>query len=325
MTAARRPGEALPPAMVKLFRNEARLNQDEFAQILGLRGGKASVSAWETGRVPCEGPVAELILLRFGREPSDVLASAIRDHGDRIWDRAAQPLTVWRQVVLYPQESIHVAPEILRKVVPEAALTRDETAEGFPFFDVRGFRAAGLSSRGWVGVVPVEQQRDPQYMWLLDEEGRFLYRERFWEDDQMSPFHGAVAVPSLLRLSLRAATFMGRVYRGLEVNEATGVTISCEIEGMYDRGFAELSILARPPVSERWKEPSLAAVHRSDVGRLMTAPLEPALALVAATVRVLDSDMAARSRLLDQLRTLLNGADWAGPDPALIFARSMIE
>lgn len=322
MSTPRRPGDALSPDQVKLFRKEAGLSQDEFAELLGLRGGKGSVSGWETGRAPCEGPVAELILLRFGRNTEDVLAAAIREQAQSIWTRAGQPLSLWRQVVAYPQALEPFSLEKLRQAVPDAKLERPETEEDFPFLQVSGLQVAGLSHRGWVGVVPTEQQRDPQYLWIVDDQARFLYRERLWEDNAMSPFHGTVAVHALIRLALKTTTFLGRLYQMLGVQDDVNVTLSFEIEGMYDRGFARPSILARALVAHRWKESSLAALHRTTVGELRKSPLESGMTLVSKTVSTLDTDMAERSALEDLLEAMLKG-DWTGPDRDLAFVRKL--
>lgn len=59
------PGDPLPPWLVHRIRRQNHLTQEEFARVLGVKGGKGVVSAWERGKSTCRGPVAELILLEY--------------------------------------------------------------------------------------------------------------------------------------------------------------------------------------------------------------------------------------------------------------------
>lgn len=55
--------DTLTPEMIKEIRKAAKITQEEFAFLLGLRGGKSTVSGWETGKTKCAGISAVAVTL----------------------------------------------------------------------------------------------------------------------------------------------------------------------------------------------------------------------------------------------------------------------
>jgi len=73
----RKPGRPIPGSFIREVRLQRRLTQAEVAKKLGLKGGKGTVSDWETGKNRCSGPAAELFLSLFNvKAPLEVLSTS---------------------------------------------------------------------------------------------------------------------------------------------------------------------------------------------------------------------------------------------------------
>ena len=97
----RRPGDPLPSELVRELRERRGFTQEQLAETLGVRGGKAVVSGWETGRTSCEGPAAELLLHLLGGGRSLELTT-LASEVESIWARAKDKIAAWRQVLVVP-------------------------------------------------------------------------------------------------------------------------------------------------------------------------------------------------------------------------------
>ena len=59
----RKKGDTLQPETIKEIRSASGLTQEQFAEKLGLSGGKSTISSWETGNTRCTGISAEAVIL----------------------------------------------------------------------------------------------------------------------------------------------------------------------------------------------------------------------------------------------------------------------
>lgn len=141
------------------------------------------------------------------------------------------------EVFFMPKVSMHLAPEQLRQLDQRVSVPADPE---FPFHRVRvGSRTivlANSSSDGWIGRAPESLSEPAEYLWLLNREGGFLYRERFWEDDPGSVIPGGIGIYHVIGKLILLVRFLNRFAGKLEVADETifrlGISLK-NIKGRY--------------------------------------------------------------------------------------------
>jgi DNA-binding XRE family transcriptional regulator len=216
----RQPGDALPAKLVKDIRVLHGLSQDDFAQRLGVRGGKSVISGWETGRTRCEGPAAELILKVFGESGPDG-APSLLNAVELVWKRAGNHMPAWRQILVVP-DKLSVDRHVFEGLFPGTEIPPEQHVHGFPFIG-HGHGLPDdvykLEPDGWTGVVPHEVDRPPSYFWQLQRNGAFIYRERIWEDDPMAITGGNIHFGAQFNLVIPAVFFYRRLAERCRIDQ----------------------------------------------------------------------------------------------------------
>lgn len=305
---SRKPGEALPSELVREIRLRHHLSQEDLALRLGLKGGKSVISGWETGRATCEGPAAELLLLLFGEESTSPQMAALLADVDAEWKRARNYLDTWRQISAAPERNLSIDRAVFDKLFPGVAIPPGQHAHGFPMLDYDApANVYRIGKVGWTGVVPVEKERAPYYLWTLRRGGQFVHRERTGEDDPMSVTGGHTHIGSLLEIALATTYFLRRLAERCGFEPGLVYRIQLDMEGMMNRG-----VVGYRRDRERWdfaidRPTRLSAENRMSasisrtVADLKVKPTEAGLALVAELVSSLRPDLATFDALQEQL------------------------
>lgn len=304
----RKPGAPIPSELVRRLRTGARLSQGEMAARLGLRGGRATVSAWESGKNRCEGPAAELILRLFGEDEAmfEVLPLVARANG--IWGRTGQPLLPYRQMIWSPHGRHKIPLEHMSALLEATALSEGEVQHGFPFSVLQGRRYARATIDGWSGVLPPDATIAPKYLWLIDDAGRFLYREFCYEvqDPKRFPW-GNIGIGFLLRLAVQAAFFLPRLYTWMKLPSDCRVSAQYELVGAEGKGFLFEPLtdwFVKVPPSGLSERDALVGAKSMTVGELEGNKVKCALSLVGALVANLDLAGSSESVLREHLEKL---------------------
>lgn len=246
----RKPGDRIPGVLVKDLRQKHGLTQEQLAYQLGVRGGKSVISSWENEHAPCEGPAAELMLRLFAETNATVDIATLTQEMDAIWRRVPQhSLPSWRQVTVVPEVPLNLDRSKFVALFPDAALTHDEYHHGFPFVG-HGLPATvyGLNPAGWwEGVIPMDRNQAPHYLWLFKRDGRFAYREKSWEDVR-SATTGHIDISSMLALTLATSFFMQKVAHLFALRAESKYTMQVDFEGATGRGIVELKYMSGHPI-----------------------------------------------------------------------------
>ena len=304
----RQPGEPLSSDLVKAIRLRHKLSQDEFAARLGLRGGKSVVSGWETGRTRCEGPAAELILKLFGESQPDAEPPLLLQ-ADKEWKRAGNFLSSWRQIAILPLAVQTIEREAFVHLFPGAEIPPEQYAHGFPFVDHKlPENVYRLDDRGWMGAVPVERDRPPEYLWRLNREGAFVYREHRWENESLSVTEGHIHFGSQFNIALAGVFFYRRLIERLRFNLDRRITFKLDLEGIegkgvvaYQGGRAINDFTLDEPTELSRKNHASFIVEKS-CQEVVEMPLQVGQALVGAFALALRPDLASEEALEEQLR-----------------------
>ena len=307
----RAPGDPIPKELVRDLRLKHNLSQDEFAQRLGVRGGKSVVSAWEGGRAPCEGPVAELVLALFAGKNAGANVAQLLQEAERIWRRAPTHRDSWRQLTAVPEDAIEIERAKFVKLFPEAALPHEQHAHGFPTVELHA-NVYGLTADGWVGSVPFERERAPHWIWALKRTGEVYYREVPWEETPGAVTIGQIQVWSLLALTLKTVFLLRRVAKICKFPDALPYTLQLDMEGVADRGLVAFRRIPMTPKSRGFypvdeprrssPENHVRASVRTSIGAMNSNPLGVGYDLVGEMALLLRPDLASADVLADQLR-----------------------
>jgi serine/threonine-protein kinase HipA len=305
----RQPGEPLSSELVKTIRLRNGLSQDEFAARLGLRGGKSVISGWETGRTRCEGPAAELILRLFGESQSDT-EPLLLSEADKEWKRAGNNfLSSWRQIAIIPFAGQSIEREAFIHLFPGVEIPPDQYAHGFPFVDHKLPRDVyRLDERGWIGAVPVERSRPPEFLWRLTREGAFVYREHRWEDQSLSVTEGHIHFGSQFNIAMAAVFFYRRLIEHLHFAPERKLTLRLDLEGIegkgvvaYQAGRALNDFTLDEPTGLSPKNHASFMVEET-CQEIVEKPLQVGQALVGEFALALRPDLASKKALEEQLR-----------------------
>jgi transcriptional regulator with XRE-family HTH domain len=237
MSSFRRPGDPIPASLVRLLRDRLGLTQEGLAERLGVKGGKSTISGWENEHAKCEGPAAEFILTLLGTSSGPMKLRSLEADIDRRWSVANQNNKAWRQISIAPDSDYVIDRDAFLRLLPEAALTEEEHAHRFPFTEVNGRPVYGFVDQSWQGAIPNTPEEPPSYLWRLQRDGGFAYRERLWEVDQiLDPPYGHVILGSLFDIAVPALAFYSRVARVWQPR--MDLLISMELHGIRNRGIA---------------------------------------------------------------------------------------
>lgn len=302
----RQPGEPLSSDLVKAIRLRHKLSQDEFAARLGLRGGKSVVSGWETGRTRCEGPAAELILKLFGESQPDAEPPLLLQ-ADEEWKRAGNFLSSWRQIAILPLAVQTIEREAFVHLFPGAEIPPEQYAHGFPFIDQGLPGIFRLDERGWMGAVPVERNRSPDYFWSLKRDGAFVYRESRWEDDALSVTKGHIHFGAQFNITMAGVFFYRRLIERLRFDPEQKVQLRLDLEGIEGRGVVAYQA-GRPANDFTLDAPTglsptnhASFIVGSNCREIVEKPLRVGLALVGELALALRPDLASEKSLEEQL------------------------
>lgn len=290
------------PTVIRELRALRGWSHDELADRLGIHGSGSLVSDWEEGKRSLEAPLANLVLatLQFDAR------SALEEKAETIWRREGNWREAWRQVSALPIEPTKIEASAFSTLFPEAALPASEYAHGFPFVDYNLPKEVyALDFETWTGVIPAKDH-PPAYLWLLEREGGFLYREKIWEDQKSSITGGHIHVGSLLEIAGATVFFLRRLARRASLSPRYQLAI--ELSGMKGRGVVAQRenlpsdmLLVDSPDREAETDRRRAAID-VDLAEIESWPLAVTYRLIAELLLTLRPDLANPVRLERHLR-----------------------
>ncbi len=303
----RRPGQALSPVVVRALRERAGLTQEQLAERLGM-AGKAVVSGWETGRTNCEGPAAELVLHLFGGGGATEGFIAINEAVERTWRRAGTWSDTWRQISAVPEVPVAIERNAFAKLFPGAEIPPDGHVHGFPFIN-HGLpdNVYGIGPDGWTGVIPIEEEAAPHYLWALTRTGGFVYREVPWERNLNGSTGGHTHVGSLLEIAASTTFFLRRLAERAKLEPSTAYVLSLDLEGMRNRGIvgATNAWMATDQPRVTSKGPRVRAEVKVPLADIVKAPVDAAYSVVGELLLELRPDLATTAKMKAQLEKRL--------------------
>lgn len=306
--AQRKPGDPIPGSLVKEMRLKAGMTQDQFAKNIGVRGGKSVISAWENGASSCDGPASELLLYLYGDRDASFAFNDLFGGMDDVWNRAGNYSPEWRQFSAVPKSNLEISREYFTSVIPEAAIPPDEYAHGFPFGppDLPP-NVVGLTQERWIGSIPVERDRPPKFLWTLQRNARFAYREFTWEANQHHT-QGHTHINSLFKLCLAGTCFLKRFFEHCKLKDDLQFVIRLDMNGMFDRGITLNPLhgfsIPREQRTRFSAENQISVQQVTSVSEIMSDPIEKGMSLVGEVLLIFRPDHASNSKM----RKLLESA-----------------
>lgn len=306
-TPRRRPGAPLSADLVKSLRERAGLTQERLAERMGI-SGKAVISGWETGRTTCDGPTAELLLRLLGTRDDSELSAELENLTESVWRRTGKWGDTWRQVSVVPEVAVEIDRDRFVGLFPDAALPPKQHVNGFPFvsYDLPA-NVFGLANTGWVGVIPIEHERMPHYMWTFTRDASFAYREVPWEISWNSIVTGGhTHIGALLEMVGSTLFFLQRAAPRAKIDPSMNITISLDMEGMKGRGIVGALDRYEYAVDDPKRLSPDAHVQVSvtrSIADIVADPLAATFALVGEAALLLRPDLATTPALKKQLRT----------------------
>lgn len=303
-TKYRKPGDPLSPDVVRGFRDQLGLTQEELAERMGL-SSKTVISGWETGRAKCEGPSAELLLRIVGRDASQ-LSAELENLAESVWRRSGTWSDTWRQISAVPEFAVDLERDAFVKLFPDAALPPDDHVHGFPFVS-HGLppNVFGVGSSGWIGSIPVERERMPRYTWQLTRELSFAYREVPWEISWNSIVtSGYTHIGSLLEITGATTHFLKRLAERAGLKPSTQFELSLDLEGMLGRGIVAAGDGLGSVIGLGRTSPENhvhASISRS-IKEISTNPMPVAFSLVGELALLLRPDLTDTATLTRELQ-----------------------
>lgn len=299
----RRPGDPISPQVVKELRAKAGLTQEAFAQALGVRGGKSVISGWETGSTACDGPVAELIRLKYGgvSASAEELSASMANR----WNAGPSPLKVWRQVSAVPRVPIKIEASTFMSLFPSAAIEPEKFNHGFPFVEVGSHLVFAPTSDGWLGRVPNIPEKSAHYLWMARRDGSFAYREPVWEDQQISGGH--LHIRAVMVLACATVAFVPKIAELARLNDSVEYDLALEFEGMRGRGLVAprggipVAYGASTEPERMWGDESLRVETSVTIAEMKQDLVEVSLSLVSELAFLLSPSLNKQA-LLRHLR-----------------------
>lgn len=297
-----RDEQRVTPEIIRTLRSLRGWTTEEVATHLGMHGSGSIIADWEEGRRTLEGPIAELVLLTLRREEP----TSIGSRAERIWRRSGNWRESWRQVSAVPLEPTNLEASEFARLFPGPEIPPHQYAHGFPFLD-HGLppEVYGLHDKVWRGMIP-EQDLPPAYLWLLERDGAFLYREKIWEDDKASITAGHIHVGSLLEICAAVLFFLRRLAEQVSLSSRYQLTL--EMNGMKGRGvvaqreFVPSDVFLVDEARHESTEEHRAASLSFDLDTMTASPLGVVYDLVAEALLELRPDLATRTALERQLK-----------------------
>lgn len=305
-TKGRKPGAALSAELVKSLRVKAGLSQEQLADRMGI-SGKAVISGWETGRTTCEGPSAELLLRLLNTRDASELSAELENLTEIVWRRTGKWGDTWRQISVVPEVAAEIDRDRFVALFPDAALPPKQHVNGFPFvsYDLPA-DVFGLGSTGWVGVIPIEHERMPHYMWTLTRDAAFAYREIPWEISWNSIVTGGhTHIGAVLEMVGSTMFFMQRAAPRAKLDPSMNVDLGLDMEGMKGRGIVgamdryEYAVDNPKRISP---DPHVRVSITRPIADIVADPLDATFALVGEVALLLRPDLASTAALKKQLR-----------------------
>jgi transcriptional regulator with XRE-family HTH domain len=299
----RRQGDPITPDQVKLLREELGMTQSEFADRLGVRGGKSVISTWENGRAACDGPAAELILLLLGSNSLSLGMASLREDMEQYWTDSEEVYSNWRQVAIIPIDEPVISRDQMLSLFPSAALPSDEYAHGFPFVNVSGIQPFSLIADGWMGSLPHNRPVPISYLWRFTSRGGFAYREKLWEIGQeLGPTGGHVFVGALFEIVAPAFEFYRRLGLRLGWN-VMRLSARLDVAGVRGRGIAsyansynDISLPERVSFEDKWASTTKVPLPTDQVDVIASS-----IALIGPVVASVRPEIAKSDQLFKQL------------------------
>lgn len=163
-----------------------------------------------------------------------VALNAVRERAEKYW--ASKPgAPPYLETYFVPENSLGLRGATLKEVFPSSAVP---SRHGFPFHAVNNATVETPTGWGWLGVIPFyehpDAQHHPNYLWLLDRSGTFVYREHLWEDDS-EHFRGAVGVVHVLGELVLVTRFLDRLAGRLDLAEETRFRLGIAINNIAGR------------------------------------------------------------------------------------------
>lgn len=148
----------------------------------------------------------------------------------------AQDKRPFLEVFFVPAVSMHLGPQQLRLLDRSVSVPGDPE---FPFHRVnlgsRMLVVANPSPDGWIGRVPESSSEPAEYLWLLNREGGFLYRERFWEDYPKSVIPGGIGIYHVIGNLILLIRFLDRFAKKLEIAAETSFRFGISLKNIGGR------------------------------------------------------------------------------------------
>jgi hypothetical protein len=141
----------------------------------------------------------------MGQDLDDQPISTVRETAERFWPSSDGRPSL--EVAFWPRESD--APSIDRASLPTVADAMSVYAGPDPNPKPGGQILGG----DWVSKLPSTEL--PDYLWVLQPSGQFLYRHVFWEDGPMSMIPRGISLVHLAGDSLIVAGNLTKVARHL--------------------------------------------------------------------------------------------------------------
>jgi hypothetical protein len=164
----------------------------------------------------------------------------------------------------------------------------------------------GLSNTGWVGVIPIEHERMPHYMWTFTRDASFAYREVPWEISWNSIVTGGhTHIGSLLEIAGSTTCFLQRVAPKAKLDLALNITLKLDMEGMKGRGMVGAVDKYEHTVDNPKRispDPHVQVSITRAVKDIVADPIAAMFDLVGEAALLLRPDLASTAALKKQLK-----------------------
>lgn len=252
------------------------------------------------------------LMEKYGGPSLEAYSAALLGDIDRIWRRAGNYAPSWRQISVLPQSQLEIPTQVYRELFPGAEIPLEEIAHGFPLLGLD--LASGiykLGPQGWIGIVPIEAERPPSFLWLLRQDGHFAYREVLWEESSLSITGGHTHIGSLLQLALATTFFMRNLISRAHLPLAIQCSLQLDLHGMKNRtivghpiGLPSTALLIDGNTKKSQIDTIIGTVT-TNLESIVKNPLLVGYRLVASTVQSLRPDLTDSAALERQLRIRL--------------------
>lgn len=154
------------------------------------------------------------------------------------WRRSGSWSDSWRQVSAVPDAALMIDHDKFATLFPGASIPDEGCVHGFPFANY-GLpdKVFGISATGWSGIIPIERERSPHYVWHLTRNAEFAYRETLWELKRDSITGGHTHVGSLLELAACTTVFLGRLAKHADLERELKFELRFDLKACGDAAW----------------------------------------------------------------------------------------